>query len=280
MASFSADVFIIGAQKSGTTSLAALLKQNAQVCLSEPKEPNYYSVNYSKGDEWYRSCYSEINQVKVDASTTYTMCPFSEKSLVLKPGRDKLVGVPQRIFDANPEAKLIYIIRDPVARMYSNYWHNVKYGYEKLSFDQAIAGDPLYAEMSCYYCQVEEYLKLFPKENILLIKFEDLIREQLTVLNQCERFISVNETLSIMANKNENKGGQYNPVAKRLLRNPLVLFIEKLLPTKVKAVVKKSISKEIPKLSADKKEELMSQFVEDQKKLHETFGVGYLDLEK
>ena len=270
-------IFIIGAQKSGTTSLASLLGHNPMVCVSEPKEPNYYSINYEKGAEWYKNCFQRSDKVLVDASTTYTMCPLTKDSLNLKDGRDKLLDVPHRIYSDNPNARIIYIIRHPVGRMYSNYWHNMKYGYENKPFEQAIKDDPLYVEMSFYYLQLEKYLDFFKKEQILVLKFEDLVKNQLTILNECERFISVNETEVNIENKDENKGKQYGSLAKRLMNNSFVQSIEQHIPGNLKEKLKSILTKNIPPLDKKRKKELMLLFNEDQKKLENIFNIRYME---
>ena len=96
MSTFPPQIFIIGSQKCGTTSLARLLQQNPEGCLSDPKEPNYYSVNFERGPQWYRECFEDESRVLVDASTTYSMCALSEEALALKPGRERQLGVPER----------------------------------------------------------------------------------------------------------------------------------------------------------------------------------------
>jgi len=276
MSKFPPGTYIIGAQKSGTTTLARRLSENPQICLSEPKEVNFYSVNYDKGLEWYKQSFSDIALELVDASTTYTMCSLSDESLSYKPGREQLQHIPRRIFELNNNAKFIYIVRDPVARMYSNYWHNVKYGYESLGFEEAITADKLYIEMSMYFAQLSKYLECFDKSRILVIKFEDLVKDQLSILNICEEFIGVSRSPELQIVKNENKGGQYNQLARILMQNRLTRNLDKLIPSAIKNMIKRKLTKSIPELDINTKRELLEYFKEDQKLLHESFGLSYI----
>ena len=70
---FPPQAFIIGAQRSGTTSLAFLLNQHPMIALAEPKEPNFLTMNWENGIDWYRSCFSREDAILLDASVSYSM---------------------------------------------------------------------------------------------------------------------------------------------------------------------------------------------------------------
>lgn len=272
-------VFLIGAQKCGTTSLAKLLSSNTSICVSQPKEPNYYTNNFDRGAEWYRSCFSESGKVDIDASTTYTMCPLSDRALKIKPGRASQVGVPARIFRDSPDARFLYIIRDPVKRLYSNYWHNVKYGYETADLEIAIANDPQYLHLSEYYGQLEKYLAYFPAERMHVVKFEDFVLDKLKYLNACERFIGVDETkaLASLEETHENKGGQYNSLTRRLINSRVARKMDRYIPGRLRRGIKNLVSTEIPAMDAQIETKLSQLLLKDQQKLEEQFSVSYLD---
>ena len=274
MTSFPPRVYIVGAQKCGTTSLARALENNPEVCLSEPKEPNFFSVNYTRGLEWYRECFPDLDKVLVDASTTYTMCPLSERALAFKSGRQKQVGVPGRIKSARPDALLIYIIRDPVKRLYSNYWHNRKFAYEDVPLMEAVERDPQYRHLSEYYGQLSLYLEHFDKSQILVLKFEDFVKHQQHYVNVCERFIGVNET-ACTQEKNENKSREYSPLGQLLMNLRLTRKLGHLVPGKVKQAIRNRLSREILPLDTADEEKLRTFFEEDQAMLHESFGIRY-----
>jgi hypothetical protein len=275
MSHFPPEVFIIGAQKCGTTSLASLLDANPEICLSEPKESNYYSVNQERDESWYRECFADPELTLVDASTTYTMASLDDRALNAEGGRHRQNGVPGRIHAARPDAKLIYIIREPVARTYSHFWHNRKYGYEKRPLKAAIERDPLYLHISMYYAQLELYLALFPREQLLIVQFEELVRDQLTVLNRCEAFIGVTPSSSVESRK-DNQGAQYNSLGRWLIRNPVSRNFDRFLPAGVKRGVKRLLSQEIPALDPSDAEWIRGQLASDQQSLEREFGLSYL----
>ena len=74
---FQANIFLIGAQKAGTTTLADLLNQHPLIHLSSPKEPNYYSQHFDKGAGWYRECFAGATDgsMLLDASVSYSTRP-------------------------------------------------------------------------------------------------------------------------------------------------------------------------------------------------------------
>lgn len=129
------DFIIIGAQRCGTTSLYKYLCQHPEVYPSFPKEIHYFSNYYQKGINWYRSHFPLL----------------SVKSRNTGPGKGKfLTGeatpyylphphAPRRAASVVPEAILIILLRDPVKRAYSHYFHEVQMGVEKLSFEKAIS---------------------------------------------------------------------------------------------------------------------------------------------
>ncbi|NER32103.1 MAG: sulfotransferase domain-containing protein, partial [Symploca sp. SIO1C4] len=73
------DFLIIGAAKSGTTTLYKYLCRHPQICMSNPKEPDFFAIDhiYDQGIDWYSSLFSEarLKQVCGEASTTYTRLP-------------------------------------------------------------------------------------------------------------------------------------------------------------------------------------------------------------
>ncbi|MGF1703918.1 sulfotransferase domain-containing protein [Photobacterium makurazakiensis] len=271
----SGPIFIIGSQKSGTTSLAKQLDNHHDICLSSPKEPEYFTRHLNKGDKWYKRCFSEQDKILVDASTSYSMCPLSKESLRYLDNREQLLNTPQKIRQAHKNAKIIYIVREPAMRTYSHYWHNVKYGREKRCFQQAIEEDIFYLEISRYYAQIDKYLQHFDKQNILVLKFEDYIINQLAVLNHCEDFIGISRTIEL-PKTHANKGQVYSNFGSFLISNPITKNIDRLLPLALKKQIKKRLANEIPKLDANERARINALFKEDLQQLKSHFGISYL----
>ena len=116
------NLFIVGAMKSGTSSLHNYLATHPEIYMSEFKEPQYFadlgkdiSRNQFPTEEAYLSLFKNAGNAKIigESSTNYSKIP-------------EFTGVPQRIKAFSPEAKIIYIMRDPIERALSHYWERVK----------------------------------------------------------------------------------------------------------------------------------------------------------
>ena len=114
---------IIGAQKSGTTTLYAMLGTHPQLTRPTDKEVHYFSLHYERGEEWYRRHFK--GDIAFEASPYYIFHP----------------AVPERIRATVPNAKLIAILRDPVQRSVSHYFHSVLKGHETLPMLEALRAE-------------------------------------------------------------------------------------------------------------------------------------------
>ena len=266
---FPPKVFMIGAQKAGTTQLSALLAQHQDICLCEPKEPDYFTRNYDKGEEWYKGLFADLNKVLIDASTSYTSCPLPELYQQDSLQDDNpLVGVPERIHKMSPDAKLIYIVRNPVKRVYSGYWHQVTAGHEQRPLMEAVAESSYYKRFSKYAEQLQAYLEFFPRENVLVVEFETLISSPQTVVNQCLKFIGLPEKQDVELGLHKNKSFQLTGVLGYVNQNlfpvkPLLKNVRKFIPDSMVGLLSKSVTKNVPKIS-DEQYQALSQYFEDE----------------
>lgn len=182
---FSANTFLMGAQKSGTTWLAALLEQSADVCVSDPKEPQFFTNNFDRGETFYRDCFARPEApVLLDASTSYTFLrPAAQLDVAGAPGIAE--PIPQRIAAWCPQARFIYIMRDPVKRAASAYRHNIRLQAPPkgpVSLVSCLQDRPMLRLISSYADQIERYLAIFPRERFLFVDFRDLTRDPLAVV--------------------------------------------------------------------------------------------------
>lgn len=156
---------VIGAMKSGTTSLFHYLQAHPQVSMSPLKEVDFFieEGNWSRGLDWYRRQFDDDPKAVAigEASTSYTKYPEYE-------------GVPERIEACLPEVRLIYVVRDPIERIRSHYQHRVLAGSEREPLEDAVVRDPSYLNCSRYALQLERYLERFRREQILVITSEEL----------------------------------------------------------------------------------------------------------
>ena len=136
-----------------------------KTCLPEMKETDYFIAekNYARGEAWYQQLFGSPDSLCGDVSPNYSK-------------RDVFPEVAARLHAANPDARLIYIVRDPVARAISHYGHSFRMGQDLPEPEALIgsdAGQHILAA-SRYAYQLEPWLDCFPSENFLLIDFDEL----------------------------------------------------------------------------------------------------------
>jgi Sulfotransferase domain len=163
------NLFIIGAMKSGTTSLHEYLASHPQIAMSRVKEPGFFveELSLDKGLDWYSSLFDADERYRYlgESSTHYTKLPVYR-------------GVPERILQFNRRARLIYVMRDPFERIVSHYWHAVRdvyHGGELRPLLEAVRERPDYLAFGDYAMQLRPYFRLFGREAVFTLTFEALI---------------------------------------------------------------------------------------------------------
>ncbi len=175
------DFMVIGAQKAGTTSLAAQLAAHPQICFCREKEPGYFhkTEDWEAGLDAYHRLYSpRPGQICGEASTYYTFFP-------------EFRGTYRRLYDYNPSLKLIYVMRHPVERVISHYTHNRVREIDMRPPEQAVFSDSPYVDRSRYGVQIRPYLELFGPENVLLLIFEEYTADQIVTLHRIADFLGI-----------------------------------------------------------------------------------------
>ena len=196
---------VIGAGRSGTTSLYYYFKQHPDILMSSIKETNFFAYDPERMDQFVN-----INE------TSFPVKDLSAyQKLFLKRKKTTAIGeispmylwhpsVPRNIFDYLPNVKLIAILRNPVGRAYSAYWHYVSINMEKRSFAQALAeeadhagnkqwplGRGTYVSLGFYYQQIVRYLDYFSREQIKIYFFDDFQNDPLEIMRDVYTFIGV-----------------------------------------------------------------------------------------
>jgi hypothetical protein len=158
------NLLVIGAQKCGTSGLHYYLGLHPEVSVSEPKELNFFIAerNWPRGLDWYRSRLDASAAVRVDASPNYTAYPQHR-------------GVPERMAETLPNARLIYIVRDPIDRIAAHWVHNYSKGRHHGELAETILKPKTsYIDRSRYAMQIERFLAVYPREQVLVLENEDL----------------------------------------------------------------------------------------------------------
>jgi len=171
--SFKVDFIIPGVMKAGTTALSTYLREHPQIILPN-LETRFFSLYYERGFSWYRDFVMKANSHKRDQP-----CMIGDKSV----NYAFIEGTEERIFRYQPGMKFIWMFRDPVKRLISDYRDRYRYGGEILPFEKAIRLGKArsksnrglnYLETSIYAPQVARYLRYFPKEQMLFLTSDEL----------------------------------------------------------------------------------------------------------
>jgi len=171
------NLFLIGAMKSGTSYLSELLAAHPSIFMSPEKEPTYFvdpkvlrqgwqrmwAKGYWRSEDRYLNLFAAAGHAAVigEGSTCYSKLPM-------------YTHVPQRILRFNPQARFVYIMRDPIERTISHYWHSVRNSKERRPMLRAIQSNPEYVDVSYYARQLKEYLQHVGRERIFVLTFEEL----------------------------------------------------------------------------------------------------------
>ena len=264
---------VIGAMKGGTTSLYNYLRLHPEVFMPVTKELHYFVAekNLSRGVGWYERRFREAGDAVAvgEASTDYTKYPLYQ-------------GVPERIAERIPRVRLIYVIRNPVERIRSHYLHDLARGRERRTIGAAVSGNEHYLAPSRYALQIEEYLKHFPREQLLLMTSESLRNDRSAALRRVHEFIGVDSGWSAPDQYREYnqtsakttpsvllRAARYVPGAARLrLRAPQqVMAAERLLGS-----TRRPVDIQAGTMSEELQRELIDELTPDLKRLG-----GYLD---
>lgn len=274
------NLIIIGAQKCGTSSLHRYLDLHPEVCMSDEKELNFFveQQNWRKGLEWYESHFSGTAKIHGESSPSYTMYPnFS--------------SVPQRMHTVVPEARLIYIVRDPIERIVSHYLHQ---WYDKRQDGTIfeVLAEPAndktqhYIKTSSYYLQIAQYLEFYRLSQICVISLEALKTSPQDTLGKIFRFLDIDDTFfppeSATAVNATQPKMRTNRLGELLLsRNPIIQSLHKMaartLPASVKHRVRSLAGKkqERPELSPRLRETLQAALHDDIAKFRELTGQSF-----
>jgi hypothetical protein len=204
------DFIIIGAQKCGTTSLFHNLAKHPNVAPCFVKEVHYFDMNFGKALAWYQAhfpsrAYAALKRLGHQPVITGESSPY----YLFHP------KVPQRVASVLPNAKLLVILRNPLERAYSHYQHEVRKGFEKLSFQDALeheherlqgeeerllAHDDYvslnhrhfsYLARGIYVDQLQRWTAWFRRDQMLILKSEDFYGDTAQAMHQVGRFLGL-----------------------------------------------------------------------------------------
>jgi hypothetical protein len=173
---------IIGTMKGGTTSLYHYLRDHPQVFMPTYKAPEFFveKSNWHRGADWYRRQFAGADDAMAvgEASVAYTKYP-------------RVPGVPERIAAHVPDARFIYVVRNPMERIRSHYLTKVAEGAESAPLEEVVYTKPHYLDYSRYALQIDQYLGYFDREHLLILTSEDLRNRRHRTVQRVYEFLGV-----------------------------------------------------------------------------------------
>ena len=184
--------------KSGSTSLHYYLAAHPRIFMSDPKEPSYFAVSsrsksaspkiaaqsYCRSEEEYLRLFENAQGATIigESSTNYTKL-------------NSFTQVPQRIAAFQPDARFIYIMRDPLSRTISHYWHAVSTNFESRDIVTAIRNKPHYRDVSHYAMQLVPYYELFGPDRVLAFTLEEMTKDPVGTVRTVFEWLGVDPSV-------------------------------------------------------------------------------------
>lgn len=222
---------ICGAPKSGTTSLYTYLDRHPDVCASTPKETHFFQGGYEKGLEWFETCF--------DCDPETTVWGEASAGNMIHP------KAPRRIARHFPDARLIFVLRNPIDRAYSQYWYEIRRGTDRgidhlqRSFSQVIRNPDQdewaqrILDLGRYHEQLRRYEEHFDRDQMFIGLFGRLKEEGDTFFRRVVEFIGADPAK--MSDASTHHGHTYYPRNVSLMRAAYALWrpVEHVLPASV-----------------------------------------------
>lgn len=268
---------IVGAAKSGTTSLYEYLRQHPDVYMPDWKEPAFFAPPEAGGVQSEAEYLALFKHAKGKTA-------IGEASVAYLYAKE----APQRIYDfLGPDVKIIILLRNPVDMAYSLWGHQTREGFETLPFEDAlateqdrIAGTPsrklnnswifnfAYRSRASYDAQIDRYLSRFGPGNIKIYMFEEFFTKGLPLFNDLCHFLEIDDRFQPIAKKYNEAGQVRSIILRGILRENYIWKepVKKLIPTalriKIRALLEKvnRVAEPLPSLSGKTRTKLETKF--------------------
>ncbi|MBY8978136.1 sulfotransferase [Rhodobacteraceae bacterium NNCM2] len=275
-------ILIIGAMKSGTTTLFDLLAQHPEIAPCHPKEPGFFAFDaqWEKGFDWYESLFEfepGTHRYGLDGSTDYAKHPF-------------VTGVAERLAASAPRRfKLIYIMRDPLRRIESHARHvqRTKMEIGREISDRPDHGldagvSPVNLAVSRYAHQLDQYRAAIEAGELMTVTFEELAADQPAVMARLFDFLGLEPCEIAPLHSNQAGGRPRRPGYWQALNRagPLTGMVKGIVPQSLRHALRRKLSKPVKvtgrfELSEAEAAELRDTLGEDLARLKAEYGVDF-----
>ena len=189
----------------GTSSLCDLMKQNADVFIPTPKEPSFFSIGRFERElswGWYNSLYEGAENSRAVGDCTVNYCCSRARSL----------ASPATIAEFFPDLRLIFVVRDPIRRIETHWRHHAVIGHPRglHAFNSAVERFSMLVNTSRYYSHINRFRAHYSDDQILVLFFEDFVRDPVSTTNKALKFVGVDAQTSFERpndprNRNDSK---------------------------------------------------------------------------
>ena len=180
------DFVIIGAMKAATSTLHDQLAQQRGIAMSEPKEPCFFSDDevFARGLEWYGMCFTAAAEgdLRGESSTHYAKLP-------------SLPHAAERLHAHRPDARIVYVLRQPIDRLVSHFMHGWSEGWYGDSIAEAVERDASLVDYGRYAMQLRPWLDRFGADRVLLVAYDVLRSRPQEELDRLGRFLGADSPL-------------------------------------------------------------------------------------
>lgn len=207
------DFLIIGAPKSGTTSLANALASHREIYIPTIKELSFFDSNWERGLDWFHDYFADARSGQLCGEATPTYLAFPAAAV--------------RIAAVNDRCKLILLAREPVRRAQSHYWFRWSTGRERRTIDEVI-DDELHSTEAfhdgyllrhgMYARNLREYRRRFPASHIHMVLFEDMVASPDAMMQACLSFLGVTSVPLALAHDNPTREPRSLPLVRAVYR--------------------------------------------------------------
>ncbi|KAB2653893.1 MAG: sulfotransferase domain-containing protein [Verrucomicrobia bacterium] len=220
------DFVVVGATKAGTTSLDFYLSLHPEIFMPRPKEAWFFMdgthrSNWHRGEDWYQSLFKTTKRLCGEATPAYSQWPSRPR-------------VAERIHRLMPGAKLIYLVREPLARLRSHYLMEARIGLTHLPFPDYIGAFPHAMDASRYGTQLRNFLRFFPLHRIHLVESSRLATDTRETVREVFGFLGVDPSFDsplFEQRLNVTRDQPFaSPLGRRLLAAPWLGRLKRRLP--------------------------------------------------
>ena len=245
------DFFVIGAMKCGTSTVCGSFEEHPEVHMPRGAERNFFSYDevYAKGFDWYHETMAgrDGQRLTGEGCNSYAVV-------------DRYPETPARLAAYNPDARIIFMVRNPVDRLISEWIQKVAQGSDQRNVNPDTLveeKDGIYFMRSRYWSTISAYRDHFPDERIFLGFVEDMQADPDPFFAGICRFLGVADDRPLSTNFENRSVGKAipSPLSMKLRKNPMVRAAAKFAPTAAKDFVRQRLlGKEVkapPKFSPE-----------------------------